>query len=601
MTRGLLMSVPLVALVVALTAAGAEKAISGTSAIADSGDPPARVARLNYLSGSVSFQPAGTEEWVSATLNRPLTAGDSLWTENSAKAELHIGSTAMRLGSESSFAFLDLDDRAVQVKLTEGLMNIRLRQLDEFETFEVDTPSAAISLLRPGEYRFTVDASGNQTLVVARGGDVEVSGTGQAFTVHRGQQARISANGTLTYDVTAAPPVDEFDQFCQARDRREEKSHATKYVSREMTGYEDLDDYGDWRPHPEFGVVWVPRTVVAGWTPYRFGHWIWIEPWGWTWVDDAPWGFAPFHYGRWAHIWGRWGWVPGPYHVRPIYAPALVVFVGGTDFWFRIGIGGGVGWFPLAPWEVYAPAYRCSRTYLSMINVRNLYNLNERYGNRTVPRAMVAMPRDAFAGGRRAGQFAVDVPGREVLNARVHDAPPVTPTMQSLGRVEFGERVVRPRAGIAERPVFVRRTPPAPIPFSERQELLRANPGHPLDRQTTEQLRRRQAEAARPGSVPRVKEISPSRQSADRMRRPEGATAPPRVTGGQTREREQGRRQIEADRERQQRSRQIEKDRRREDRAIQDETRRQQRSIEKEQRSRTRPQVERGESGRRRD
>ena len=57
--------------------------------------------------------------------------------------------------------------------------------------------------------------------------------------------------------------------------------------------------------------VWYPN-VYPGWAPYREGHWAWVEPWGWTWVDDAPWGFAPFHYGRWVNVGGRWGWVPGP-------------------------------------------------------------------------------------------------------------------------------------------------------------------------------------------------------------------------------------------------------------------------------------------------
>ncbi len=77
--------------------------------------------------------------------------------------------------------------------------------------------------------------------------------------------------------------------------------------------------------------------VPAGWAPYRNGHWAWIDPWGWTWVDDAPWGFAPFHYGRWTVVDDRWGWVPGPVRQRAVYAPALVAFIGGAEF-LRFGV-----------------------------------------------------------------------------------------------------------------------------------------------------------------------------------------------------------------------------------------------------------------------
>jgi hypothetical protein len=35
-----------------------------------------------------------------------------------------------------------------------------------------------------------------------------------------------------------------------------------------------------------------------------------MSPWGWTWVDNAPWGFAPFHYGRWVGA-GALGLDPG--------------------------------------------------------------------------------------------------------------------------------------------------------------------------------------------------------------------------------------------------------------------------------------------------
>ena len=153
-----------------------------------------------------------------------------------------------------------------------------------------------------------------------------------------------------------------------SRDEREARSLSLRYVSREMAGYEDLDEYGTWYSEPEDGYVWRPRHVAVGWAPYRHGHWAWVEPWGWTWIDDAPWGFAPFHYGRWAFLRGSWCWVPGAYVARPIYAPALVAFIGGRNWGFSFGVsfgrGPAIGWFPLGPREFYYPAYRASHVYI---------------------------------------------------------------------------------------------------------------------------------------------------------------------------------------------------------------------------------------------
>src|SRR5262245_41804931 len=84
-------------------------------AFSEEGDPPARVARLNYISGSVSFRPGNVEEWAAATPNYPLTAGDRLWADDGAGAEMHIGSTAIRLAGLTAVEFLNLDDRVAQL------------------------------------------------------------------------------------------------------------------------------------------------------------------------------------------------------------------------------------------------------------------------------------------------------------------------------------------------------------------------------------------------------------------------------------------------------------------------------------------------------
>src|SRR5437588_7992454 len=139
--------------------------IAAQRAAADEDDPPSRVARLAYTGGNVSFNPAGTDDWVTAIVNRPITTGDKLWTDNGSRAELSIGSAAIRLSSNTGFSFLNLDDRTAQIRITEGTLNVRVRRLENDETFEIDTPNLAFSVLRPGNYKINVNEAGDTTVV----------------------------------------------------------------------------------------------------------------------------------------------------------------------------------------------------------------------------------------------------------------------------------------------------------------------------------------------------------------------------------------------------------------------------------------------------
>src|ERR1700740_589957 len=318
-----------------------------TPARADDDDPPGRVARLNYIQGSISFQPGGSTDWVQANPNRPLRMGDNLWTDRNSRGELHIGSTSLRVSSETGVTFLNLDDRTVQIQLAQGDLAVHVRRLEGGDDFEIDTPNLAFTLHRPGEYRFDVDPNGNATTITVREGEGDATGGGSEYHMDSGDHVTFTGTDTLTFDGGQAGGLDDFDEWCHSRDDREERAESARYVSRDVIGYDDLDDYGEWRSVPDYGTVWFPARVAVGWAPYRFGHWVWIAPWGWTWVEDEPWGFAPFHYGRWAEVGGGWCWVPGPVVVRPVYAPALVVFVGGPRFGASLsfGGGGGVAWF----------------------------------------------------------------------------------------------------------------------------------------------------------------------------------------------------------------------------------------------------------------
>ncbi len=455
----------------------------------EAADPPSRAARLSYIAGTVSFQPGGVDDWVPAEPNRPLTTGDRLWTEEGSRAELNLGSAAFRLSSRTNFTFLNLDDKAAQIQVSLGTLNVRLRRLADDETIEIDTPQAAFTLLRPGDYRIDVNEAGDATIATVRGGDAEATASGQSFPIHAREQVRITgAEGAEpVLDRRPTPPADPFDNFCQDRDRREDLSTSGKYVSRDMPGYADLDANGTWRTDPQYGAVWVPSTVPVGWSPYHYGHWAWITPWGWTWVDDAPWGDAPFHYGRWAFVAGGWVWVPGPIGPRPVYAPAMVAYVGGASF----GVGV-VGWFPLGPREVFVPAYGVSAVYMTRINVTNTVvtevairngAVGVVYANRAVPGAVVAVRGEALVGGRPIAAAAVRVPPGAMEHAEVMHAAPVAPERAAVlgGRAPLAGPHLPP-AAIVNRPVVAKMAPPrAPVPFARQQEALRANPGKPLD------------------------------------------------------------------------------------------------------------------------
>jgi hypothetical protein len=521
-------------------------AIAAVSAMADGDDPPSRVARLNFQSGSVSFRPGSIEEWTAATINYPLTTGDRLWTDIGATAEIHVGSTAIRMAPQTAISILNLDDRTVQLSVTEGSVNVRLRSLADDESFEVDTPNVAVTLLRTGDYRIDTQGENNLTTATVRGGDAEVTGAGAAFTVHARESARISGVDPVSQEGGPAPPLNEFDNWCLARDRREQQAQiSARYVPRDMVGYEDLDEYGAWREDAQYGWVWAPRTVAVGWAPYHNGRWAWVEPWGWTWVDEAPWGFAPFHYGRWAFGGGGWFWVPGRLvvGVRPVYAPALVAFVGGAGFGVGISVGGGGGvaaWFPLGPGEVYRPAYHVSEVYVRQVNITHVTNVNVvnvtnvtnvRYVNQNVAGAVTAVPHEAFVSARSVAQVSVRVDARAVAQARVVGTTALVAPRRESVMMHTGPPVAAPPARFADRAVVARTAPPAPpVAFAAKQQALQANQGRPL---APEQTRTLQTNA--PAPRPMVRTVTPTGRVAPASQpvmtqRPQPGTGQPAVS-----------------------------------------------------------------------
>jgi hypothetical protein len=497
-------------------------------------DPPTRVARLGYLEGSVSFQPAGETDWVQAVPNRPMTTGDQLWADKDSRAELQLGSAVIRLSENTGVSFLNLDDHTVQLQLSSGSINIRVRRLDPDDDFEIDTPNLAFTVSEPGRYRLNASEDGTYTVVGLRDGGGQATGNGQTYTLHAGQQGTFSGTDSLNADVEDLGGPDQFDNWAYGRDHRYDESASAHYLAPNVVGFEDLDDNGDWRDDSNYGHVWFPR-IEAGWAPYHTGHWDWIAPWGYTWVDDSPWGYAPFHYGRWVTVGGRWGWIAGPVNVQAVYAPALVVFIGGGPG----GWGGNVGWFPLGPREVYVPPYQVSRGYMNQVNisnttvnittVTNVYNTtiinktttitNVTYANRNVQGAVTVVPQRAFSSAQPVARAAVVVNAQQLASAPVSARVAVVPTQQAVlgAKASTAGRVSAPPAAVMNRQVVAKRMPPPPpVPFARQQQALAAHPGQPVAPRELQSLRPAGNAAARP----MVKVAPPGRPATPTVGRP---------------------------------------------------------------------------------
>jgi hypothetical protein len=461
-----------------------------------------------------------------------MTTGDKIWSDNDGRAELQLDGSLLRLSQNTGCSFLNLSDNATQVQLTAGTLLVRVRRLDENETYEIDTPNLAFSVLRPGLYKISVNENGDATVVIARSGEGEVTGGGAAYTIHARDSYIFSGTDQLYGTREDRVDQDQFDAWAESRDRRWENSRSERYISDDVIGYQDLEEYGAWRQTPGYGYAWFPRTTEPDWAPYHYGHWDYIEPWGYTWVEDEPWGFAPFHYGRWVNYEGAWGWVPGPpraegvTYVRPVYAPALVVWVGGVA-------GADVAWFALGPREVYVPSYPVSRNYVERVNVsnttvnttvvNNYYNTtvvnknttvtNVTYVNRSVPGALVATGSQVFTTAQPVARNAVSVDPRVVASARVG---PATPTVAPMKQAVLGAAPAKaqPPAKVETRTVVAKAVPPPPPPsFEKRQEAIKNNGGKPLSA-----AQMRQIEPAPARSQPPVK-IAPAAKPA--------ATPPP--------------------------------------------------------------------------
>ena len=413
-------------------------------------DPPGRVARLAFTEGAVSFHDDEQSDWTQALVNTPLTSGDSIWTEAGARSEVSLAGTRVRLDGGTQLDLLQVDDTQTKLQLAQGRLDIKTFTLDTNTPYQIVTPRGTITLNQQGDYYVQAGSTQDATRIGVRSGAASFQGVnGQTLAIRANEVGEVTGDSATPQlrTLNTAPPA--MPASWATRDRTVVYD-APQYVNAGMTGYEDLNSNGTWSNDPEYGQVWTPRSVPAGWEPYRTGRWQYVKPWGWTWVDEQPWGFAPYHYGRWANRNNRWSWVPPQRETRPVYAPALVAFIGGIELSVSLGqqSRAPVGWFPLAPREAYVPPYTTDRTYYNNVNRSNRIQeamLEDRWQN--------AQRRDAGPG--RPGQqrfvpanqrYATVVPSEDFVRSR--------PVGRSLIQVAIDKLTAAPVARVS--------APPAP-------------------------------------------------------------------------------------------------------------------------------------------
>jgi hypothetical protein len=424
----------------------------------DSDDPPPEAGRISYISGNVSIQPATADQWGQAYPNLPVGPGDRIFTDNDGRAEIQIGRTYVRVGPNSDVTLVDDNQFNINFGVAQGSIRLHSFGLWPRQLVDVSTPNGNAEFGEQGDLRVDVMPTDGATVFTNLGQFADITGAGDyRQQLDYGQSLEVAGTNPVYPQWLQPAGPDQLDSWSQDRDQRLTRVASYNYVSPDVPGAADLDSSGDWQAETEYGPMWFPRDVSADWQPYRNGHWINREPWGWVWVEDEPWGYAPFHYGRWVQYRDRWGWVPGPVNVRPVWSPALVVFAGG---------GGGLSlsaWFPLGPGEAYRPWYRCSDRYIDRVNitnirpaprvvVRNTYvnvtNVtNITYINRT---HVVAVPRDDFASGRRVRDVAVRMDQRQMQQMRPMAQPAVAAPSRPI--------ITRPVAHVpakVERPMLI--------------------------------------------------------------------------------------------------------------------------------------------------
>ncbi|MEO6050791.1 MAG: DUF6600 domain-containing protein, partial [Pyrinomonadaceae bacterium] len=315
----------------------------------------ARVARISFLSGEAKIRRSGGGEWEKVTLNLPVVEGDEIATDANARIEIQFDKNQhLRLAGNSYLKIVNLKDEGIAVSLSLGTLSLRITSFNKDRSFfEIDAPKTTVAMQRSGSYRIDAGKEGDSEVRIAAtdGGEARIYSDNAGFTVKNGRSARIFIDGTTAgeWEATDASRYsDDFDSWSADRDstraRRLKDAYYDKYYDNDIYGADDLNDNGDWAYTKNYGYVWRPYQTTLGsyvdWSPYRYGHWRWMPPYGWIWVNDEPWGWATYHHGRWFYDNGRWCWSPYGYYrsSRSWWSGALVAItiVSNNTCWYPL-------------------------------------------------------------------------------------------------------------------------------------------------------------------------------------------------------------------------------------------------------------------------
>jgi hypothetical protein len=466
-------------------------AICGTATntcVAAAGDDPSgsigrTPPRISLIEGEVSFWRPGAEDWTPGQVNTPLAPGDELYTGHGGNLELQVGNRAfVRAWGDTQVGVANQEPDFLQIKVTAGHVSLDLRTVEQGHTVELDTPNAAFTIERAGYYR--VDVAADRTSFITRraGRATMTPANGQPLAIAASEEVVLEGAQAPTVQSYVAPELDTWDRWNYARTDDLLESISARYVPAGVYGANDLDHHGNWRVVPQYGAIWVPEAVPAGWAPYSTGRWVMDPFYGWTWVDTAPWGWAPYHYGRWVFVDGLWAWAPGPLVARPVYAPALVAFFGAPGV--RVGVSVGtpsvswvaLGWGePLVPWWgrpgfVGQPHWAgwggprvVNNVVVNRTTVVNVNTINV-YRNVAVQNAVVAVPQERFGRGAPVHEARVAEVDVHQLQA-VRGALRVTPAPASF--VPSSGAAARPPEAVVSRQVIATRAfAPRPAAFA---------------------------------------------------------------------------------------------------------------------------------------
>jgi hypothetical protein len=492
-------------------------------------DPPARVGRLSYMEGPVSQFGEGSTDWVEAQLNFPVASNTAFATGGNGRAEFELGAATARIDFGTELDVVKLDEADTDLRLPQGGLAIDLPDPPadaEPVATAVTTPRGDVTLSAPGHYFIAAGTADQPTTVTVLDGSAQITDAANAtFNVPAGQSGALTGESNTPTFTIQTVPMGAFATWVKQREGLyAQGAPLPPQVPSRMTGVAQLGAYGGWESEAQYGAVWVPRSLPTNWEPYRDGHWAYIRPWGWTWIDNMPWGFAPFHYGRWIRFHDRWAWTPGAAPqpgvavvVGPVYAPALVAFASGG---IAVGAGGPiVVWYPLGWNEPYVPPYRVSRTYLEQVNIRvverprlvevtNVYNRIYVRGGNFDPYQQfhvgvyrdhaVAVPRTAFVSAKPVAQVAVKT-NVQALRPAIRPAavkPPPARPQPKLATAEPPKPKVLPAAKRA--PIPQKLMAPKPRPAAVRPEARpEAKPGT-----TPATVRPEARPEAKPGTTP---------------------------------------------------------------------------------------------------